>query len=63
MNNLVRDLIEVALGIGVLGMLFSVVRRLRAGQIAVVRCQACGRPTSRAYPNCKHCQSPRVEGS
>ena len=61
MNNLVRDLIEVALGIGVLGILVSAIKRLRAGEIAVVRCRACGRPTSRAYPNCKHCQTPRLD--
>jgi len=60
-NNLVRDVIEVALGIGVLGLFVSAVRRLRAGQISVVRCRACGRPTSRAYPNCKHCQTPRID--
>ena len=61
MNNLVRDLIEVALGIGVLGIFVSAVRRLRAGEIRVVRCTTCGRPTSRAYPNCKHCQTPRLD--
>jgi uncharacterized OB-fold protein len=47
----------------VIGMLVSAIRRLRAGEIKVVRCQACGRPTSRAYPNCKHCGTPRLEGS
>jgi predicted amidophosphoribosyltransferase len=39
-------------------MLVSAVRKLRAGQIQVVRCTACDRPTSRAYPRCKHCGAP-----
>ena len=41
----------VALG----GMAWSAVRRLRRGQIPVVRCEACGRPTSRAYDRCPAC--------
>ncbi len=40
------------------GMLWSVVRRLRAGLIPVHRCAACHRPTSRAYPACRHCGFP-----
>ncbi len=59
---LVRDGIELLFVIAVGGMLVSAVRRLRRGQIRVVTCDACGRPTSRAYPNCKHCGVARSEG-
>lgn len=61
MDNLVRNVLEVAILIAVGGMLWQVVGRLRRGQIAVVRCATCGRPTSRAYPRCKHCGDERVE--
>jgi hypothetical protein len=60
-DHLVRDLLEVAILVAVIGMLVSAVRRLRRGQITVVRCQECGRPTSRAYPRCKHCGAVRAE--
>jgi hypothetical protein len=61
MDNAVRDLLEVALLVGLGGMFVSAVRRIRRGQIEVVRCVSCGRPTSRAYPNCKHCGVPQPE--
>lgn len=51
----VRDGLELLFVIAVGGMLWSAVRRLRAGQIDVFRCPACERPTSRAYPRCTHC--------
>ncbi|MDQ3569370.1 MAG: hypothetical protein M3396_01855 [Actinomycetota bacterium] len=51
----VRDGLEVLFAVAVGGMLFSVLRRLRAGQIQVHRCPACHRPTSRAYPQCTRC--------
>jgi len=51
----VRDGLEILFVIAVGGMLWSAVRRLRAGQIDVFRCPACERPTSRAYPRCTHC--------
>jgi uncharacterized OB-fold protein len=60
-DHLARDLIEIAILVAVIGMLVSAVRRVRRGQIAVVRCAACGRPTSRAYPRCKHCGAERAE--
>jgi uncharacterized OB-fold protein len=60
-DHLVRDLIEIAILVAVVGMLVSAVRRVRRGQVAVVRCDACGRPTSRAYPRCKHCGAERAE--
>jgi len=54
-------MLEVSILVAVVGMLVSAIRRLRRGQIEVVRCEECGRPTSRAYPKCKHCGAVRVE--
>ena len=56
-DSLVRDALEVLFVIAIGGMLWSAIRRLRRGEIDVVKCQACDRPTSRAYPRCKHCGS------
>ena len=50
-----RDALEVLLLVAVGGMLVSVARRLRRGEIRVYRCVDCGRPTSRGYPRCRHC--------
>jgi hypothetical protein len=58
-NNLVRDLLEIAMCVAVGGMFVTAVRRVRSGEITVVRCNECQRPTSRAYPNCKHCGAQR----
>jgi len=58
-NNVVSDALEVSMVVAVAGMFATAVRRLRRGEIAVVRCASCGRPTSRAYPACKHCGVPR----
>ena len=55
---LLRDGIEVLFVVAVGGMLWSAIRRLRAGQVAPLRCRACGRPTSRAYPACTRCGAP-----
>ena len=55
MNNAARDALEVLIVIALGGMLWSVVTRLRKGQLEVNRCGSCGRPTSRAYPQCRHC--------
>lgn len=57
-QTLVRDGLEAVFVVGVGGMLVSAVRRLRAGEVRAHRCGACGRPTSRAYPRCKHCGAP-----
>ena len=54
-DTLVRDLLEVLIVVAVGGMLFSAVRRLRAGAIPVYRCPSCERPTTRANGICKHC--------
>lgn len=58
-DQLVRDALEVAVLVALGGMVWSAVRRLRAGRIAVYRCHACDRPTSRAYPGCRHCGEAR----
>ncbi len=55
MSPLVRDVAEVLMVVAVGGMLWSAVSRLRRGQVAMVRCPACGRLASRAYPDCPRC--------
>ena len=57
-TSLVGAAAEAGLVVAVGGMLWSVVRRLRRGRIAVVRCGACGRTASRAYPLCRRCGEP-----
>ncbi len=57
-DGMVRDGLELLFVVAVGGMLWSAVRRLRAGQVSVHRCGACGRPTSRAYPRCTRCGAP-----
>lgn len=52
---LVRTVLELAIVVAVGGMLWSVLRRLAAGQLRAHRCVNCHRPTSRAYPRCRHC--------
>ena len=58
-----RDVLELGIVVAIGGILASTIVRLRRGEIPVVRCAECGRPTSRAYPNCKHCGTPRPAGS
>jgi hypothetical protein len=58
-STIIRDLLEVLIVVAIGGMLFTVVHRLRNGQIRVIRCPECERPTSRAYPVCKWCGAPR----
>ncbi|MBV8981050.1 MAG: hypothetical protein JO086_09145 [Acidimicrobiia bacterium] len=55
MDPLVRDALEVLLVIAVGGILWSAVWRVRRGEVAVARCAACGRTSSRAYEACPHC--------
>ena len=62
MSPLVRDLAEALMVVAVGGMLWSAVARLRRGQVAAVRCPACDRTASRAYPYCSRCGAP-LEGS
>lgn len=54
-----RDALEVLIVISVGGMLWSAISRLRRGEIQAYRCVACDRPTSRAYPQCRHCGAPQ----
>ena len=54
-GTLVRDGLELVFVIAVGGMVVSAFRRVRAGQVKPLMCPSCGRPTSRAYPRCKHC--------
>ena len=55
---MVRDGLEVLLVVAVGCTLGAAILRLRRGQIRAFRCRSCGRPTSRAYPHCKHCGAP-----
>jgi len=50
-----RTALEVLIVVAIGGMLLAAVGRLRRGEVRVYRCIACGRPTSRGYPRCKHC--------
>jgi acyl-CoA synthetase (AMP-forming)/AMP-acid ligase II len=54
---LIRDGLEVLIVVAVGGMLAAAVGRLRRGEVRVYRCFWCDRPTSRAYPRCRHCDA------
>jgi uncharacterized OB-fold protein len=54
-----RDALEVGIVVAVGGMLWSAIARLRRGEVRVVRCEQCGRPTSNAYDVCTHCGARR----
>jgi uncharacterized OB-fold protein len=54
-----RDLLELLFVVALGGMVWSAIGKLRRGEISVIRCEQCGRPTSNAYPTCKHCGAPR----
>ncbi len=58
---LLRDALEALFVVAVGGMVWSAVGKLRRGDITVVRCEECGRPTSNAYPMCKHCGAARPQ--
>jgi len=60
-GDLIRDALEVLIVIAVGGMVWSVLSRLRRGELVVPSCPQCGRPASRAYPNCRHCGAPQPE--
>ena len=60
-GNLIRDLFEVLIVIAIGGMVWSVLSRLRRGQLVVPSCPACGGPASRAYPKCRHCGAVQPE--
>ena len=54
-GDLLRDLFELLVVVALGGMLWSVLARLRRGELTVPRCPDCGEPASRAYPRCRHC--------
>jgi hypothetical protein len=54
-GNLVRDLFELLIIVAIGGMVWSVLSRLRRGELKVPACPECGGPASRAYPRCRHC--------
>jgi len=60
---LLRDALELLFVIAVGGMVVSTIGKLRRGEIRVIRCETCGRPTSNAYAVCKHCGAPRPTDS
>jgi len=60
-ETLLRDLLEALFVVAIGGMVLSVVRRLRRGEIEVIRCEGCGRPCSNAYRVCRHCGAPRPD--
>ncbi len=61
-GDLVRDAFELLIVIALGGMVWSVITRLRRGQLPVPRCPECGGPASRAYPQCRHCGTTLPEG-
>lgn len=61
-NTLVRDGLELLIVVAIAGILWSSVTKLRRGEIRAYTCVACGRPTSRAYPRCKHCDAVQPHG-
>jgi hypothetical protein len=54
-GNLFRDAFEVLIIVAIGGMVWSVLTRLRRGELKVPSCPECGGPASRAYPVCRHC--------
>ncbi len=50
-----RDILEGMFVVAVGGMLVSIVRKVASGEIKASSCPQCDRPTSRAYPRCRHC--------
>jgi predicted amidophosphoribosyltransferase len=54
-GDLIRDAFEILIVVAIGGMVWSVLSRLRRGQLVVPSCPECGNPASRAYPNCRHC--------
>ena len=61
-GDLIRDAFELLIVVAIGGMVWSVLTRLRRGQLRVPRCTECGGPASRAYPKCRHCGAVQPEG-
>ncbi len=60
-GDLIRDAFEILIVVAIGGMVWSVLSRLRRGQLVVPSCPECGNPASRAYPNCRHCGAVQPE--
>lgn len=50
-----RDILEGMFVVAIGGMLVSIVRKVASGEMKANSCPQCSRPTSRAYPRCRHC--------
>lgn len=59
MDGFLGDALEVLIVIALGGMLWAALGRVRRGQVMVVRCPGCDRPTSRAYDRCPRCGAAR----
>jgi len=57
-RNWFRDSLETMFVIAIGGMVTSVLRQARRGNLPIYRCEACGGVTSRAYAVCRHCGAP-----
>jgi len=53
-----RDILEGMFVVAIGGMVISVIRKVASGQMRPNLCASCERPTSRAYPKCRHCGAP-----
>ncbi len=50
-----RDILEGLFVVAIGGMLVSVIRKVASGEMKANSCPQCHRPTSSAYPFCRHC--------
>jgi ribosomal protein L37AE/L43A len=57
-----RDILEGMFVVAVGGMLVSIIRKVASGEMRANSCPRCNRPTSRAYPRCRHCGAKLVDG-
>jgi ribosomal protein L37AE/L43A len=58
-----RDILEGMFVVAVGGMLVSIVRKVASGEMKANSCPDCSRPTSRAYPRCRHCGAQLVDSA
>jgi hypothetical protein len=61
-GDLVRDAFELLIVVAIGGMVWSVLSRLKRGELRAQSCPECGGPASRAYPVCRHCGAELPEG-
>jgi ribosomal protein L37AE/L43A len=50
-----RDILEGMFVVAIGGMVASIIRKVAHGEMRAYVCPQCERPTSRAYPKCRHC--------